>query len=704
MSIPIEIKRKKDNPLSASMVLNDNSNLSNTPTNKIYEWIPDNMSEQCSMCKSPFTFYLRKHHCRCCGRIFCYKCSNYTIIIPEDFSYLHKKTQETIASRVCKACHDNIIQFNDTNKLMKIFSLLNIDIEILNDMRPVCKTWKNYADFRLNKFREIQYCMPNHKFTHLEKQLLWTNHYHVINHPRNLVQLLKSLDFNDYKIRENKLKTILDMINNKSGNLTENKIVSCHKMRCTRNCKKYDSMTCEDALNLLNENITSTEIRKLAISCFDRINYSELICYLPFLIFCMRYESIENSVIGEFIINICMKPNIDQLTLCSEVFWEFNVQLDQVNLDKTFKTIYNYFLDSLLDQIPVSIRTKLVESKKLVGFLNNFKNESNREVITMGLSQIDPRKTVIPLKPELECKSIDMNGIHVKTSYSMPLILPFICTNNKKDFNYNVLFKFEDIRKDQLVLNLIKIISKIINQEENLELDIVTYKTRPTGANHGFIEIVPNSHTIRFIKEQMKFSILNFIMEHNRDKTVNSVRQQFLKSCAIYCVITYIFGIGDRHLDNIMLTENGALFHIDYSYIMGYDPKPLTDTTMRIPNDMIDALGGQKSDDYLKFKEICNRMYSCVRRHVNLFVNMITTLNKTNPPLIASEEHIYDELIRRLIPGENCKQAEIQLYSVIDNSTTDYKYNVIDWFHFYDKTYISSMMTSSVSYMRSFFY
>ncbi|XP_068563312.1 FYVE and coiled-coil domain-containing protein 1 [Cebidichthys violaceus] len=39
-------------------------------------WLVDKEATQCLGCQGQFTWWLRRHHCRLCGRIFCYYCSN----------------------------------------------------------------------------------------------------------------------------------------------------------------------------------------------------------------------------------------------------------------------------------------------------------------------------------------------------------------------------------------------------------------------------------------------------------------------------------------------------------------------------------------------------------------------------------------------------------------------------------------------------
>ncbi|XP_051871690.1 FYVE and coiled-coil domain-containing protein 1 isoform X2 [Pristis pectinata] len=66
-------------------------------------WLGDREVNYCLDCQSQFTWWLRRHHCRLCGRIFCYYCSNNFVMTK------HSGKRE----RCCRACyaeHSAVVQ------------------------------------------------------------------------------------------------------------------------------------------------------------------------------------------------------------------------------------------------------------------------------------------------------------------------------------------------------------------------------------------------------------------------------------------------------------------------------------------------------------------------------------------------------------------------------------------------------------------
>jgi phosphatidylinositol 3-kinase len=110
----------------------------------------------------------------------------------------------------------------------------------------------------------------------------------------------------------------------------------------------------------------------------------------------------------------------------------------------------------------------------------------------------------------------------------------------------------------------------------------------------------------------------------------------YIKSCAGYCVITYILGIGDRHLDNLLLRQSGHLFHIDFGYILGRDPKPLP-PPMKLCKEMVEAMGGNQSAEYKRFREYCFNAYLILRRSANLILNLFGLMVDTDVQDITME-------------------------------------------------------------------
>ena len=94
--------------------------------------------------------------------------------------------------------------------------------------------------------------------------------------------------------------------------------------------------------------------------------------------------------------------------------------------------------------------------------------------------------------------------------------------------------------------------------------------------------------------------------------TIQDMRKRFIKTCVSSCVLCYVMGVGDRHLENILVTKDGKLLHIDFSYVLGDDPKNLK-VEMKITQDMVNMLGGPDSKYFKFFKESCTSAYKKIR-------------------------------------------------------------------------------------------
>ena len=78
------------------------------PMHHMYQkavWVPDAASKQCMICKQKFSAFVRKHHCRMCGRVVCSACS------PEkaDIAKLSGAGTSGKIERICKHCKKPVI-------------------------------------------------------------------------------------------------------------------------------------------------------------------------------------------------------------------------------------------------------------------------------------------------------------------------------------------------------------------------------------------------------------------------------------------------------------------------------------------------------------------------------------------------------------------------------------------------------------------
>ncbi|OII73070.1 phosphatidylinositol 3-root isoform [Cryptosporidium ubiquitum] len=246
----------------------------------------------------------------------------------------------------------------------------------------------------------------------------------------------------------------------------------------------------------------------------------------------------------------------------------------------------------------------------------------------------------------------------------------------------------DDLRQDRLVIQLLEISYNLLN-EWNAKSSAITYKVTPFSQFDGLIEFLEDFSSIGSIRKKYgKNCILNYwagAYNTNINNIPHNVLATFINSCAAYSVVTFILGVGDRHLDNLLVGKNGHFLHVDFGYIFGEDPKPFP-PPMKICSEMIEAMGGLNSSGFKLFVDKCCDCYRYIRRNSWLISNILLLMVDSGiKDLNSKPENNYAIILERIKEKfrleQSEREAERYLREIIMTSSNALFPAVVDTLH-----------------------
>jgi phosphatidylinositol kinase/protein kinase (PI-3 family) len=295
-------------------------------------------------------------------------------------------------------------------------------------------------------------------------------------------------------------------------------------------------------------------------------------------------------------------------------------------------------------------------------------------------------KTSIIYPFDTDYSIINVSDIKIIKSYSKPLLVKAIIKHNNNNTKKTIQFiikKDKNMRKENIVASLMILLQeKLKEQAEKKRIEsfepIPNYKIMMLNNDIGIIEFVEGSITLIQIQEQ-KYTLQNFVLEHNQQVILKNIKRRFLESLAISSCLSFILGISDRHKGNIMISDKGQLFHIDFGYLM---ENPTTNIfgapIIRVTDEMIDFLGGTNSIYYHEFTTFTISIFDIIRLYNNTILNFYYILGYEN---IVNWEVFKGEISKRFLNGLTCKDVEISLIEEIETSTNSYSAMIMDYSH-----------------------
>jgi phosphatidylinositol-4,5-bisphosphate 3-kinase len=552
---------------------------------------------------------------------------------------------------------------------------------------------------------------PLYELTHEIKTLLWNSRHYLIDVPNALPKVIQCADWTKVDMR-NEIYRLLSLWSVPT--------------------------TAIDAIELLDVKYADYQVRDHAVNVLRLLDDEDLQLYLLQLVQCIKYEPYHDSPLSRFLIERAisspylighslfwhLKAEVHDPQYCERFTCIMEELLSHIGImiDELYKqVVLVHKLQQVADQIIRFKREYEYSDEDTTIKYHELLRTINNELLSKW------ERFQIPLNPRWEAKSLIIEKCRFMSSKMVPLWLVFENADPEGAPIYLIFKSGDDLRQDLLTLQILRVMDRLWLQH-GLDMRLKPYGVIATGVNEhgegvGMIEVVLNSDTTSSI--QVKYGggargalklepIDNFIREHNpqHEQLINSQIESvlgnaavggggagsvgaagttpdepkkhiskyaaavdnFVRSCAGYCVATFVLGIGDRHNGNIMVTKSGHLFHIDFGHFLGNFKKKFGVNRERaafvFTPEMAYVMGGKdykNSDIFKQFKNISSKSFRILREYAGLIESLFELMVVAGMPELSSSTSI-TYLRDKLYLDVDAKQAQKELMDELKKS------------------------------------